>query len=117
MNAEDFKNEICMAIETDRAHARTRLWLANTLVIALFLLSIFNGDTLERWAASQAPNWANETVRLTAKTWAERMDMVGLHEPKNTVREAWNDLKRMGWQEIAEADTEAEDAVRVVQND
>ena len=83
--------------ETHEAHARTRLWLANTLILGLFLLSIFNGDALERWAASQAPNWANETLRLTAKTWAERMELAGLHEPKEIAKEGWNDLKTIEW--------------------
>ena len=93
--------------DTHSAHAGTRLWLINTLIVGLFLLSVFNGDALERWAASQAPNWANETVRLTAKTWAERMDMVGLHEPKLAVENGWDALRQTDWDAVKPAPTDA----------
>jgi hypothetical protein len=86
--------------ETHESHAATRLWLANTLIVGLFLVSVFNGDALERWAASQAPNWANETLRLTSQIWADRMEMAGLHEPKKAVEATWDDWKNTDWDDI-----------------
>lgn len=97
---DPIRNALYQEPDTHEAHAGNRLWLANTLILGLILLSVFNGDALERWAASQAPNWANETVRLTAQTWAQRMEMVGLNQPKQTLRQGWNDLKYLSWDEV-----------------
>lgn len=81
-------------------HVRTRLWLLNGAVICGVLLSATNADSVERWSASQPPNWATETVRLVADVWADRMALIGADEPKRVMDEEWEKLREAEWEEF-----------------
>ncbi|WP_206750918.1 hypothetical protein, partial [Marinicauda algicola] len=75
------------------------LWMTNGLVAAALFLAATNAEEVERWAAAQKPNWAIETIRLTAEVFAERMAMIGLDRPKLALRESWEGLKREDWED------------------
>ncbi len=89
--------------DTEKAtleHVRTRLWLLNGAVLCGLFLSATNADSVERWAASQSPNWATETVRLVADVWAERMALIGADEPKRVMKQNWEDWREAEWEDV-----------------
>ena len=86
---------------TEDEHARNRLWLGHGLVIAIVLALMTNAVSLERWAASRAPSWGIETLRLTSQVWAERMALAGFDAPRNWIEEHWTDAKRADWEDVA----------------
>ncbi|MGJ3230952.1 MAG: hypothetical protein ACFE0P_04065 [Oceanicaulis sp.] len=83
-----------------QVHARNRLWMTNGAVVLGLALFATNADSIERWAASQPPNWSTETVRLTAGLLAERMALIGLDAPKREMRETWGDWREAEWEDV-----------------
>lgn len=99
MQPDPIRDALYEPPETEAGHARNRLWMTNGLVAAALFLAATNADAVERWAAAQKPNWATETIRLTAGVFAERMAMIGLDEPKLALREWWEGLKQEDWED------------------
>lgn len=100
MQPDPIRDALYEAPEAPRDHALNRLWMTNGLVAAALFLAATNAEAVERWAAAQEPNWATETVRLTAGVWAERMAMIGLDRPRRAMRAWWEGLKRSDWDDL-----------------
>jgi len=106
MRDDPARDRLFEASNSPLEHAGSRLWMGNTLLIAIVLVAMTNAVSLERWAASHAPSWGVETLRLTSQVWAERMSMAGLDAPRNWVETRWNALRDAGWPRPAETATE-----------
>ncbi|MEO1039172.1 MAG: hypothetical protein AAFX09_06470 [Pseudomonadota bacterium] len=92
----------------DIRHARNRIWTGRCLVLGALLMAMFNAEGVVRWAASQPPVWAVETVRLTLQTWEDRMDQAGLTAPRQLIGERYEALKRLQWADIEPETSEDE---------
>lgn len=97
MQDDPARDRLFEASNSPVEHAASRLWMGNTLLIALILVAMTNATSLERWAASRAPSWGVETLRLTSQVWAERMAMAGLDTPRKWLEERWGALREAEW--------------------
>lgn len=100
MQPDPIRDALYETPEDLREHAGNRLWMTNGLIAAALFLAATNADAVERWAAAQKPNWATETVRLTASVWADRMAMIGLDTPKTAMSDWWEGLKQTQWEDL-----------------
>ncbi len=86
--------------------ARNRIWSGRVLALGAIAMVMLNADNVERWAASQPPLWAIETVRLTLSTWSDRMEAAGLDAPREALARDYEQLKRTRWEDLGAEETE-----------
>ena len=84
------------ALEQRRSH----LWMSHGVALFVILVALFNPQSLERWAAANPPSWAVETVRLTVGTWSDRMQLIGLEQPRQQIEQGWQELKSADWDDL-----------------
>ncbi|XBQ16560.1 MAG: hypothetical protein ABL308_01490 [Oceanicaulis sp.] len=100
MRDDPLRDALYAPPEDGAQHQLNRIWLANSALLALVLLTATNAESIERWAASKPPNWGTETVRLTAGVLADRMAMIGLDEPRREMTRTWENWRETDWEEL-----------------
>ena len=80
--------------------ARNRIWSGRVLALGAVAMVMLNADNVERWAASQPPLWAVETVRLTLSTWSDRMEAAGLDAPREALERDYERVKLLQWRDM-----------------
>jgi hypothetical protein len=76
---------------------RARGWTTRVILFATLTLLILNAASLKNWASTMEPNWGSSTLRLIAGEWADRLQSVGLDEPRRRVHAAYETEKTLSW--------------------
>ena len=98
-NATD-RTDIYTPPGNDIAHSRNRIWMGWIVIFIVVTLAFSNARSLERWAASQPPNWSTETVRLMAQLWSQRMQTAGFNTPRDILNGQFERLKTVTWPDV-----------------
>lgn len=77
--------------------ARDRRWTGRVIVVATVFLLIFNAASIQNWARQQAPDWVTTTVHRLADVWAEQIAQLGADQPREGVRDAYEDARDSRW--------------------
>lgn len=76
---------------------RTRRWTTRTIAFAALTLLFLNAQSLRSWASTLQPSWASETLRLVSGDWADRLNALGLDEPRARLHGAYEAQKSRSW--------------------
>ncbi len=77
-----------------------KAWAGTVIAVMLMVLAATNMISVERWAASQPPGWATETVRQIADLWDDRMAEAGLTAPREALAASYSEVKTTEWTEV-----------------